>query len=40
MMHFRSIETKKMEAKDGICEDYFGNVNNHIAEIRHDTFRC
>ena len=40
MKHFRSIETKKMEAKDGIYEDYFGNVNNHSAEIRHDTFRC
>ena len=40
MKLFRWIETEKMKAKVGIYEDYFGNVNNHIAEIRHDTFRC
>ena len=29
-----------MKAKVGIYENYFGNVNNHSAEIRHDTFHC
>ena len=40
MKHFHSIENKKMKAKVGIYEDYFGTVNNHSAEIRYDTFRC
>ena len=40
MKHFRSIETEKMKAKVGIQERYFGNINNHRAEIRRDTFRC
>ena len=29
-----------MKAKVGIYEDYFGNVNNQSAKIRHGTFHC